>query len=134
MNKLLYVLVFLGVFVVLYSVGRAWKLKPETRYDHTLHNGEIAVLKSPGNSSVWLAVDKKDCYSVSAAMSSKNPDRLRIFEGSQTAFAVPAGTFVKVMGQADSRNRVNVTEGPLAGRAGWVEFQYLRPRQPGEFQ
>jgi hypothetical protein len=134
MNKLLYVLVFLGVFVVLYSVGRAWKLKPETRYDHTLHNGEIAVLKSPGNSAVWLAVDKKDCYAVSAAMSAQDPAHLKTLEDNRTAFAVPAGTFVRMMGAADSRDRVEVTDGPFAGRTGWVEFQYLRPRQPGEFQ
>jgi hypothetical protein len=134
MNKLLYVLVFLGVFVVLYSVGRAWKLKPETKYDHILHNGEIAVLKKQGGSSVWLAVDRKDCYTISAAMSAQDTAHLKALEDNKAAFAVPVGTFVKVLGAADSRDRVEVTDGPLAGRAGWVEFQYLRPRQPGEFQ
>jgi len=134
MNKFVYFLVFLGVFVVLYGVGRAWKLKPETKSEHMLHKGEIAVLKVPDGRSVWLALDKNDCSSVNNAMAQKDSARLKLLEDNQTAFAVPAGTFVKVVGQSVSRQRVEVLDGPLAGKSGWVEFQYLRPRLPGEFK
>lgn len=134
MNKLLYVLVFVGAVAVLYGVGHAWKLKPETKYDHILHTGEIAVIKNPSGGSVWLAVDKKDCYALSAAMSAGDSARLQALATGQAAFAVPDGTFVKVLSRTDSRHRVQVTDGALAGKPGWVEFQYLRPRHPGEFQ
>jgi hypothetical protein len=67
-------------------------------------------------------------------MSTKDSAQLRAFEENKTAFAVPAGTFVRVMGEAGSRDRVEVIDGSFAGRTGWVEFDYLRPRQPGEFR
>jgi hypothetical protein len=134
MNKLLYVLLFVGVFAVLYGVGRTWKLKPETKYDHTLLKGETAVVKSPGGGSVWLALDKKDCYPINVAMSHKDSAQLSGFEASKGAFSVPEGTLVKVVGGYESHVQVQVTEGPFAGKQGWVEFEYLRPRQAGEFK
>jgi len=134
MNKLLFWAVFLGGLVALYGVGRAWKLKPETKYAHRLLKGEIGVVTNPAGDRVWLALDKKDCYSINVAMSQKDSAHLKGCEDNQTAFPVAAGTFVKVMGESVSSLRVQVMDGPLAGKEGWVEFQYLRPRQPGEFQ
>lgn len=133
MSKLLYFVVILGSFVVLYGVGRNWKLKPESKYDHNLYLGEIAVLRAQGGDSVWLAIRKDDCSSMNVAMARRDLDHLRGCEASQTAFSVPAGTQVKVVGASVSRKHVQVLDGPLTGRNGWVEFQYLRPRQPGEF-
>jgi hypothetical protein len=134
MNKLLFCAVFLGGFAVLYGVGRVWKLKPETKYDHRLLKGETAVVTSPRGNSVWLALDKNDCYSINVAMSRSDLTRLKGCEDNRTAFAVPAGTFVRVTGESVGRVRVQVIDGPFAGKQGWVEFQYLRPRQPGEFR
>lgn len=134
MSRLLYFVVILGSFLLLYRVGRNWKLKPETRYDHNLYLGEIAVLRAQGSDSVWLALKKEDCSSMNVAMASGDLARLRGCEDSQTALSVPAGTQVKVIGESVSRKHVRVLDGPLAGRSGWVEYQYLRPRQPGEFQ
>jgi hypothetical protein len=134
MNKLLYVALVLGVFAVLYGVGRSWKLKPETKYNHTLVNGEIAVVGSKGGSSVWLALDQKDCYSINIAMSQKDLAQLRVFEDKKAAFPVPAGTLAKVIGVTESRVKVQLIDGPSAGQQGWAEFEYFRPRQPGEFR
>jgi hypothetical protein len=134
MNKLLYFVLFLGGFAVLYGVGRTWKLKPETKYNHRLHTGEIAVLTNGQDGAVWLALDKNDCYSLNVAMSKRDLAHLKASEDNKTAFAVPAGTFVKVIGEADSRVRGQVMDGPFAGKQGWAEFEYLRPRRPGEFR
>jgi hypothetical protein len=134
MNKLLYVLIFVGGFAVLYGVGRMWKLKPETKYDHRLVQGEIAVVAGQGNRPVWLAVDKNDCYAISVAMLQGDSEKLKSLEESKAAFAVPTDTFVKVTGESVSRVRVEVTDGPLAGRQGWTEFEFVRPRRTGEFQ
>jgi hypothetical protein len=134
MNKLLYVLIFAAGFAVLYGVGRAWKLKPETKYDHRLVNGEIAVVRSQGNKPVWLALDKKDCYSINVAMLQGDFEKLKSLEKERAAFSVPAETFVKVTGESVSRVRVEVVDGPLAGQQGWVEWEYVRPRHQGEFQ
>jgi len=133
-SKLLYFLVILGSFAVLYAVGRNWKLKPETEYNHNLYLGETAILTIQGGGSVWLALKKDDCSSMNSAMFQRDSSYLRGCEDAQTAFAVPAGAHVKVIGESVNRKHVQVVEGPQSGRTGWVEFQYLRPRRPGEFQ
>jgi hypothetical protein len=133
-SKFQYFLFILGSFILLYGAGRAWKLKPESKYDHILLKGETAVLTIQGSDAVWLAFNKDDCYSMNVAMAHKDSAHLRGCEDAATAFAVPAGTFVKVIGASVSRKHVQVLDGPLAGKSGWVEFQYLRPRRPGEFQ
>ena len=134
MNKLLYVLLFLGGFAVLYGVGKNWKLKPETKYDHRLLAGETAVVKNQAGSAVWLALKKSDCYSINVAMSHRDLAQLKGFVDNHTAFAVPTGSFVKVIEESVSRVKVEVIDGASAGKQGWVEFEYLRPRQPGEFR
>ncbi len=134
MNKFLYVLLILGGFVVLYGVGRAWKLLPETRYDHELHPGEAAVVTSRVGDKVWVAMNQKDTYSINIAMVKKDAAALKTFEDNGTAVAVPVGTLVKVLWESESRVRLEVTEGPSAGKQGWVEFEYVRPRKAGEFR
>lgn len=132
--KFFYAFGFVLILVLGYGVGVAWKLKPETKYHHNLYRGETAVLVGPRDGVVWLAYNKDDCYAVNVAMARQDESRLRGCEEAHTAFAVPAGTFVKVTGASVSRKLVTITEGPLTGRSGWVEFQYLRPLQPGEFR
>jgi len=133
-NRLLYIAVFIGGFAALYGVGRAWKLKPETKYEHRLLIGEIAVATSQGGGNVWLALGKNDCSSINVAMSHRDLAYLKGCESNHTAFSIPSGTFVKVIGESVSRLRVQVIDGPFAGRDGSVDFQYLRPRQAGEFK
>ena len=118
MSKLLYFVVILGSFVLLHGVGRAWKLKPESQYDHSLYDGEIAVLTIQGADADWLAFDKNDCYSMSVAMAHKDSSHLQGCEDARTAFAVPAGTLVKVTGAFVSRKHLEVLDGPLARQDG----------------
>ena len=134
MNKLLYVLLFLGGLAILYGVGAAWKLKPETKYNHTLHTGETAVVTNKTGGSVWMALDQKDCYAIGVAMSNLDKDYLSAAENNKTAFVVPIGTLVKVLGESESRVKGEVMEGPLAGKQGWLEFEFLRARKAGEFR
>jgi hypothetical protein len=134
MTKLVHFVVILSGFLLLYGVGRTWKLKPETKYAHNLYLGEVAVLNHPSGGDVWLAVNKGDCYSLNVAMFHKDAEHLRGCLDLNTAFPAPAGAFVRVVGESVSRKHVRLIDGPLAGRSGWVEFQYLRPRQPGEFR
>ena len=134
MNRLLYVLLILGGFAILYGVGRTWKLLPESKYNHQLHTGETAVVISKVGGSVWMAQDEKDCYPLTVAMSKADTDYLSAAEARQAAFPVPVGTLVKVLGESESRVKGEVMEGPLTGKQGWVEFEYLRPRKAGEFR
>lgn len=134
MTKFFSLVIILASFVVLYEVGRSWKLKPETPYDHSPYLGEMAVLRIQGGENVWLAQSTDDCYSLNVAMMHKDSDSLRRFTDEHAAFPVPAGTRVKVIGESGSRKHVQIVDGPLAGKTGWVEFEYVRPRQPGEFQ
>ena len=134
MNKLLYVLLILGGFGVLLGVGRIWNLRPETKYNHVLHTGEPAVATSKVGSNVCFASSEKDCYAINVAMANNDSAYLSAAENNKSAFVVPVGTQVKVLGQTESRVRVEVTEGAASGKHGWVEFEYVRPRKPGEFR
>lgn len=134
MNKLLYLLLILGGFGVLLGVGRFWKLQPETKYKHELHTGETAVLTSKAGGQVWLALAEKDCYPLGVAMSKRDTAFLSSTEANKSAFVAPVGATVKVIGQTESRVHVEVSEGALAGQRGWVEFEYVRPREAGEFK
>ena len=134
MNKLLYVLLILGGFIVLYGVGRTWKLLPESKYNHQLHPGETAVVTAQAGGIVWMAVDEKDCYPLAVAMSKADTAYLSAAENNKSAFVVPVGTLVKVLGESESRVKGEVMEGPLAGKQGWLEFEFLRARKAGEFR
>jgi hypothetical protein len=132
--KWFYAFGFVLVLLIAYGAGREWKLKPETRENHSLYRGEIAVLVHASHADVWLARDKDDCSALNFAMAKHDEERLRGCLENQTAFPVAAGTFVKVQGSSVNRKLVAVLDGSLAGREGWVEFQYLRPRRAGEFR
>lgn len=134
MNKLLIVLVAVGAFAVLLAVGRYWNLKPDTPERHIVHTGETAVLTIPEGEQIWLANDKRHCYSLQVAMTNKDAAALKNAETRGEAFPVAKGTQVKVIGEAVSARHVQVTDGAMTGKSGWVEFEYLRPRKAGEFE
>lgn len=134
MNKLLMVVIAVGAFAVLLAVGRYWNLRPDTAERHVVHAGETAVLTAAGAERIWLALDKRSCYSLQVAMTNKDQASLSYAEQRGEAFAVPSGSQVSVKGESVSARQVEVLEGPAAGKTGWVEFEYLRPRRSGEFR
>ncbi|MBI4891103.1 MAG: hypothetical protein HY821_10805 [Acidobacteria bacterium] len=125
MNKLLMVAVIAGGFLVLYGVGRMWNLKPETKYNRTLHKGDEAVLVGAEGSKVWLAKKWEDSYHAQMAMGEKNEEWLK-----GAAVAAPAGARVKVVAEKESSREVEVE----AGVKGWVEQEYLRAPHQGEMK
>lgn len=127
MRKLMYAAVIVGSFLILFAVGQAWRLKPETRTSRILHKGDFAVLFSPAGTEVWLANRKDDCYPIQAAVVEKNEEFLKACADNQTAFPAKAGTRVKVVAESVSRRQVEILEGPLEGRTGWVEHEFLKP-------
>ncbi|WP_321475188.1 hypothetical protein [uncultured Paludibaculum sp.] len=132
MNKFLVLVIAVCAFVILLGVGREWKLKPETPANHMLHKGEMAVLVSTAGKAVWLAASKTDTYKMQIAMGKQDQAALDQAGVSGAAFPVVAGTHARVLEEDVSRLRIQLTDGPDAGRSGWVEFEYLRPIQPSE--
>jgi hypothetical protein len=131
MRKLMYLLVIAGSFIVLFAVGQAWRLKPETKTSRILHKGDAAVLATPAGDQVWLANKKDDCYPIQAAVVEKNEAFLKACADNQTAFPVAAGTRVRILAESVSRRQVQILEGPLEGRTGWVEHEFLKPDPAG---
>ncbi|MEJ5368985.1 MAG: hypothetical protein WHT08_11740 [Bryobacteraceae bacterium] len=127
MRKLAYAAVIVGSFVILFAVGQAWRLKPETQTVRILHKGDYATLAAPSGEEVWLAHRKDDCYPIQAAMTEGRQDYLKACADNQTAFPVAAGTRVKILAESVSRRQVQILEGPLEGRTGWVEHEFLQP-------
>lgn len=132
MNRFLVVVVILAGVILLYGVGRAWKLKPETPENHTLHKGEVAVLTTITGQAIWLAESKDSTRLLQNAMGKQDRAELERAENAQTAFPVTMGTQARVTVEDGSRYQVEILDGPAAGRRGWVEFEYLRPVRPSE--
>ncbi len=132
MNKFLLVLVVLAGFVILFGVGKAWKLKPETAENHTLHKGEVAVLTTTTGQAIWLAQSRDATRILQNAMGKQDGTALEKAEADQTAFPTAMGTQVRVKVEDGSRYQVEILDGPQAGKLGWVEFEYLRPIRPFE--
>lgn len=134
MRKLFIAVLIVGAFAVLLAVGRMWNLRPDSPERHIVHKGETAVLTAPAGGNIWLARDKRHCYSLQKAMTAKDTAALENSEAREESFQVPPGTQVKIIGESVSARHVEILDGPQSGKAGWVEFEYLRPRRPGEFQ
>lgn len=127
MRKLAYAAVIIGSFAILFAVGQAWRLKPETKTSRILHKGDYALLVTPAGQEVWLAVKPDDCYPIQKAVVENNQAFLKACADNQTAFSVPAGTRVRVLAEKVSRRQVQILDGPLEGRTGWVEHEFLSP-------
>ncbi|QOY89250.1 hypothetical protein [Paludibaculum fermentans] len=132
MNKFLLIVVILAGFVILFGVGQAWKLKPETAENHMLHKGEVAVLTNTTGQAIWLAQSREDTRILQSAMGKQDRTALEKAEAEQTALPMTTGTQVRVKVDDGSRYQVEILDGPEAGRLGWVEFEYLRPIRPSE--
>jgi hypothetical protein len=105
MKTVLAIVAALVAGLVLYAVGQAWKLKPETKYERRVMVGEVAYVKPADGDSVKL-----------------EPEGIE----------VKAGTPVKVLSEKVEKREVEVMEGPAAGKRGWVVHESLRPRGRGE--
>ena len=68
-----------------------------------------------------------DCYAIQKAVVEKDQAFLKACADNQTAFPAPAGTRVKVLAEKVSRRQVQILEGPLEGRTGWLEHEFLSP-------
>jgi len=98
----------------------------EDREHHVVHRGEMAKLTVKGGDSVYLAVERGDGYHVQEALSDKNTAKLEEMVSAGKAIKVAAGTMVKVLTDSYNERRVEVAEGPLAGKSGWVVWENLR--------
>jgi len=131
-NRFVIAVVILAGFILLYGVGRAWKLKPETPENHTLHKGEVAILTSTTGQAIWLGESKDATRRLQNAMGRQDRQELEKAEAAQAAFPATTGTQARVVVEDGSRYQVEILDGPAAGRRGWVEFEYLRPIRPSE--
>ena len=100
----------------------------ETKEHHIVHKGETARLTIAGAEAVYVAVSKGETDAVVTAVNRKDAAGLEAMAQSGKAFRVEPGTPVRVIGESFNERRVEVTEGPLKGREGWVPFEWLEPR------
>jgi len=102
----------------------------EDRVHHVVHHGDAAVLYNSSGSTVLLAHNKADCYPIEKAAAEKDEAALRGFLTQGKAFAVATGASVHVISEASDERQVRVNEGPLAGKTGWVMWEFLRAPEP----
>ncbi len=102
----------------------------EDRARHVVHHGESAVLYNSSGPTVLLAYSVADCYPIEKAVAEKDEAALRNFLTQGKAFAVAAGASVQVISEGSDERQVRVNEGPLAGKTGWVMWEFLRAPEP----
>ena len=133
MGKLNMVAVVVGIFLVAMMIGRYWNLKPETKFDHVVNPGEIAVAEGHGTANVWVSVDASMTYELHAATARGDETLLKKAEADKKAFPIEVGARVRVTGDSGSKRKIEVLTGPRTGQVGWIEFECLRPLGRGEY-
>lgn len=124
--------VLAGFFVIAFFAGRVWNLKPETKAAHVVHRGEVAYVSAPSGDKVWVSADRDRAYDIQVAMTKSDTASLEKLEAAGAAFAVTTGTQVKILSESSNKRRIEILDGPLAGKSGWVVFEYLRLPKRGE--
>lgn len=97
----------------------------ETKEHHIVHKGEAARLV--GADAVYLSVAKGGTHQLVAAAGNKDSTALNEMVASGKALRAGPGTPVRVLGESFNERHVEVTDGPLKGRDGWVPFEWLEP-------
>ena len=100
----------------------------ETKEHHIVHKGEGARLTIAGAGEVYVATGKSETHALVTAVNRKDAAGLEAMAQSGKAFRAEPGTPVRVIGESFNERHVEVTEGPLKGREGWVPFEWLEPR------
>jgi hypothetical protein len=124
--------VLAGFFVIAFLAGRIWNLKPETKAAHVVHPGEAAYIWVPSGGKVWVSADRDRAYDIQVAITGNDIASLEKLEAAGAAFAVAAGTQVKILSESSNKRRIEILDGPQAGKSGWVVFEYLRLPKRGE--
>jgi hypothetical protein len=124
--------VLAGVFAIAFLAGRIWNLKPETKSAHVVHRGEEATVWVKDGGKVWVTAERDRAYDVQVAITQKNYAALAQLESANAAFSVDSGTRVKVLSESSEKRRIEILDGPQAGKTGWVVFEYLQLPKRGE--
>jgi hypothetical protein len=101
----------------------------ETAATRIIHAGDDAVLICHNRAEVPLALRKGDAHPLARAVESGNEAAIRALADAGRAVLVPAWTKVVVTRESFNERYVEIREGPHAGKAGWIPFEWLRPPQ-----
>jgi hypothetical protein len=145
-NKASQLTLLLLFLVVLPVVGLAWlgsALNKKTTPGETqttpsptpsrdiVHSGEIGVLRAGDSSSGVLLGSSREAYDeITKIAVSHDQEGLAMLVLSERAFAVPAGTKVRVLGRIgflSTGTEVRILEGDRYGRVGFVPSEWVVP-------
>jgi hypothetical protein len=97
----------------------------ETKENHYVHQGERATLAIAGHDHGYMAVAQQDAHAVARAVETADAVALRKMLEAGKAVQFEKGVSVKVTGESFNERRIEVEEGSMKGRSGWVPFEWL---------
>lgn len=113
--------------VPLFLVLSACQMRKETPADHAVHKGESAVLMLANQEHAYLAVAHFDTHALAQAVEGKDRVKVQALLDAGKALAIDNRTRVNVIGESYNEREIQVLDGPMQGRKGWVPFEWLRP-------
>lgn len=90
-----------------------------------VHTGDFAVVTHGSAAEVPLAIAKSDAHSLARAFETRDTKAVKAMVAAGRVLMVPARTHVRVTSESYNERRVEITDGPQAGRTGWVPFEWL---------
>jgi hypothetical protein len=104
----------------------------ETPAQHAVHKGESATLSPHLDGPVWIAADREAAHALNKAYESKDEAGLKKLAEAGKALQVERGASVKVIGETFNEREVKLIDTALAGKTGWVPYEWLQPAAAGE--
>ncbi|MFO7172058.1 MAG: hypothetical protein DIU70_003685 [Bacillota bacterium] len=87
--------------------------------------GEVVRLRSPSTGQVPVAVDEQAYEALLSASVANDLDGINELIIAGKVFIVESGTQVRVLDLGFTRSKVRITDGPHAGRVGWVATDWI---------
>ena len=110
--------------VLLFS---ACHMRRETPADHAVHKGEAALLIVSHHDHAYCAVAHPYAHALATAVDAEDAAGVQSMLDTGKALAMDNQTKVKVVGESFNEREIQVLDGPMQGKKGWVPLEWLLP-------
>ncbi len=114
----------LGLIVLIWVIG---SLLPERAETKAPGIGGDGVVRLEGGGPVVLGLTEADLDAFTKASVAKDQVGVQQLYLAGRIIDTPSGTRVRVIDRSTFRRKVRLTDGPRAGQAGWVPYEWVRP-------
>ena len=100
---------------------------PASSSEGSVSVGEVGQLRRGSSRSILVAVDETALARLTQLAVAGDERGMAMLALQGRAFLVPQGTHVRVIDSGFGKREVRIEEGPMAGRSGWVDTEFVVP-------